>query len=145
MTGIMVHTMGMTIYNTIWGNSLNRTTILSSLIALFALFSDVYLLLWRKRLLEPLEFLNDKIMLFDWKYIDLSHVLLWSVVFFFGMIAYANARETFETPAGWYDFLGTILIIAFFLFIVYNEWVALFFLILSSLEVLYFYASSKEV
>lgn len=132
--------LGMVLHRSIWANTTNRTIIMATLISLFTLFAEIYLILWEKKLYEPLQFLSeDKIL--EWKLIDFTHVLLWLVTLFFGMIAYATAREVLETPAGWWDLAGAIIIIVILLFLIFNEWLTLLFLILSSLEVLYFYAS----
>jgi hypothetical protein len=114
---------------------------MSSLIALWTLFAEAYLILWDKRMWEPLNILYDKIPLLEWKWIDIVHVFLWLLTLFFGMIAYATVREEIESPAGWWDFLGAILIIAIFLFLIFNEWITLLFVILSALQVFYFYSS----
>lgn len=124
-----------------WENKSNFTIILATLFALWTLFAEIYLILWEKRLWEPLEFLLEVVPLLEWKLLDIVHVLLWLIVLFFGIIAYSTAKEMFETPAGWWDLLAAILIITALLFLIFNEWVAALFLALSVLEVLYFYAS----
>ncbi|MHA2232730.1 MAG: hypothetical protein ACXAB4_09585 [Candidatus Hodarchaeales archaeon] len=132
--------LGLALYRSIWANTTNRTIIMATLVSLFTLFAEIYLILWEKRLFEPLQFLpEDKFL--EWKLIDFTHVLLWLVTLFFGMIAYATAREMFETPAGWWDLVGAIFIIALLLFLIFNEWLTLLFLVLSSLVIFYFYAS----
>ncbi|MFW9914905.1 MAG: hypothetical protein ACFFGZ_04775 [Candidatus Thorarchaeota archaeon] len=133
--------MAMYLYRTIWGNTTNRTITLATLLALFFLFSEIYLILWEKRLWEPLEALSDTVPLAEWKLADIVHVLLWLLTLFFGMIAYATVMEEIESPAGWWDFLGAIAIIAIFLFLIFNEWITLLFVVLSALEVFYFYSS----
>ncbi|MFX0116165.1 MAG: hypothetical protein ACFFB3_16565 [Candidatus Hodarchaeota archaeon] len=133
--------MVMILYRTMWENKSNFTIILATLFALWTLFAEIYLILWEKRLWEPLEFLLEVVPLLEWKLLDIVHVLLWLIVLFFGIIAYSTAKEMFETPAGWWDLLAAILIITALLFLIFNEWVAALFLALSVLEVLYFYAS----
>jgi hypothetical protein len=124
-----------------WENKSNLTIILATLIALWTLFAEVYLILWEKRLWGPLEFLLEVVPVLEWKLLDVIHVLLWLIVLFFGIIAYSTAKEMFETPAGWWDILAAILIITALLFLIFNEWVAALFFVLSGLEVLYLYAS----
>ena len=133
--------MGMTLYRTIWGNEINRTTTLSTLFAFFALFTEIYLIFWEKRLWEPLEFLLDNVPLIGWKLLDIAHVLLWLLVMFFGIIAYATVKEVFETPAGWIDLTAGIVVIGFLLGLIFDEWIMLLFVSLGLLETLYFYAS----
>jgi hypothetical protein len=117
------------------------TIAIGSLLTLLFLFIDLYLFFWQKKLWEPLDFLNNMVPLIDWKLMDITHVLLWLAILFFGMIAYANLREKMEAPAGWLDFGAIIPIIAVLLVLVYNEWITLLFLILSGLEPFYFYAA----
>jgi len=88
-----------------------------------------------------LEFLLDNVPLIGWKLLDIAHVLLWLLVMFFGIIAYATVKEVFETPAGWIDLAAGIVVIGFLLGLIFDEWIMLLFVSLGLLETLYFYAS----
>lgn len=113
--------MAMYVHNFVWYNKLNRTLIFSILMTLWTFLLEMYLLFW------PTDSIKEHILLgilyFDLgdflPLLDIFHVIVWSLCFFFTWMAYAIVKEiTRSEPAGIVEFVVMLLGFAFFVFFI---------------------------
>ncbi|MHA2365362.1 MAG: hypothetical protein ACXAC7_15495 [Candidatus Hodarchaeales archaeon] len=141
--------MAMRLHSYLWENNINRTLIMSLLIVFWTLLIELYFLFW------PLESLQNHLLLGllyqDFKivipflgtiepFLDLFHIILWSLCFFFSWILYTMIKQlTNSDAAGIIEFVALILIFFFFIYYINNIFVAGFFILFSIGEFAYMY------
>ncbi len=130
----------MKVYEHIWEDIVIRTVILGFSLALIFFLIDMVFFLWPQEDLEStLPILYDDIA--GIQLVDILHVILWSFCYFFFFIVYSNLKDIFEFAVTVIDFIGLAVMGGLILFIIYNEWIALGFLVVVFLEYIYFYAA----
>ena len=135
------------VHNYLWGNSLNRTYIISILMVLWTLFIELYFLFW------PIEEAERNLVvgfLFTDIFgttllLDLFHSIVWSLCIFFSWIFYTLLKQlTNSNPAGIIKFLALIILFAFFILFINNVFVMGLVIVLALGEFGYMYLALAD-
>ena len=146
------------IHDYLWENDFNRTLIISILVVFWTISLEMYFLFFpiedvRNHFLLGILYVIDAIpiafgiiQLEIILLLDVFHILVWSICIFFSWITYTLIKQITESnPAGIIEFLGLVLLFAFFILFINNLFVALLVVLLSLLEFSYmFYALAEE-
>lgn len=137
----------MFIYERVWSNKFNRSFIFSILMAFWAFFIELYFLFWPSDLIKENALLSWLYMdMFGFTFLlDVFHIIVWGICFFFTWLSYAAFKEYSNSgTANISEFVILLTIFAFFVLFLNNIFIATLFTVISAGEFYYMYLALSE-
>ena len=140
--------MAMRFYETVWENILNRTVILSVLFFFWTILIESYFLFWPKDLIRANIFVGwlftDIFFGFS-PLIDIFHIVIWGICFFFSWLLFAVIKEgTRSGPTTISEYVIAVTVFSIFIVILVNLLVGMMFILFTILLFLYIWAALRE-